>query len=35
VTSCTCRGDDRIDLDAGLPGFELTVRDVFDALRLD
>ncbi len=29
------RGDDRVDLDAVLPGFELTVRDVFDMLRLD
>lgn len=31
----TLRGDDRIDLDAVLPGFELTVRTLFDTLQLD
>ena len=31
----TLRGGDRIDLDAILPGFELTVRELFDTLRLD
>ncbi|MBA2449686.1 MAG: Uma2 family endonuclease [Chloroflexi bacterium] len=29
------RGADRINLDTLLPGFELTVQDLFDALRLD
>ena len=29
------RGDDRIDPNAVLPGFELTVRDLFDTLRVD
>jgi Uma2 family endonuclease len=29
------RGADRIDLDTLLPGFELTVHQLFDALRLD
>jgi Uma2 family endonuclease len=29
------RGDDRIDLDSVLPGFELTPRELFDSLRLD
>ena len=31
----TLRGDDRIDLDSVLPGFQLTVRELFDSLRLD
>ncbi len=31
----TLRGDDRIDLDAVLPGFELTVQALFDVLQLD
>jgi Uma2 family endonuclease len=29
------RGEDRIDLDAVLPGFQLTVQDLFDTLRVD
>jgi hypothetical protein len=29
------QGDDRIDLDEVLPGFELTVRAMFDALAPD
>jgi Uma2 family endonuclease len=29
------RGGDRIDLDTVLPGFELTVQELFDTLRLD
>jgi Uma2 family endonuclease len=29
------RGDDRIDLDSVLPGFELTVQALFDTLRLE
>ncbi len=29
------RGDDRIDLDRVLPGFTLTVRHLFDTLRVD
>jgi Uma2 family endonuclease len=29
----TLRGDDRIDLDDVLPGFDLTVRTLFDTLR--
>lgn len=29
------QGDDRIDLDDVLPGFELTVRAMFDALAPD
>jgi Uma2 family endonuclease len=29
------RGTDRIDLDEVLPGFELTVQELFDSLRLD
>jgi hypothetical protein len=28
------RGDDRIDLDSVLPGFQLTVRQLFNALSL-
>ncbi|MBA2447513.1 MAG: Uma2 family endonuclease [Chloroflexi bacterium] len=31
----TLRGEDRIDLDAVLPGFELTVRALFDTLQLE
>jgi Uma2 family endonuclease len=31
----TLRGDDRIDLDLVLPGFRLTVREVFGTLRLE
>ena len=31
----TLRGSDRIDLDDVLPGFELTVQELFDILRLD
>lgn len=31
----TLRGEDRIDLEAVLPGFELTVRALFDTLQLD
>lgn len=34
-TETTLRGDDRIDLDAVLPGFELTVRELFDMLRIE
>jgi Uma2 family endonuclease len=29
------RGPDRVDLDAVLPGFELTVQELFDTLRVD
>jgi Uma2 family endonuclease len=29
-----CRGDDRLDLDEVLPGFQLTVRELFGALKL-
>ena len=31
----TLRGDDRLDLSPVLPDFELTTRDLFDALRVD
>jgi Uma2 family endonuclease len=31
----TVRGEDRIDLEAVLPGFELSVRALFDTLQLD
>ena len=31
----TLRGDDRIDLEGVLPGFQLTIRELFDSLRLD
>jgi Uma2 family endonuclease len=29
------RGSDRVDLDEVLPGFQLTVQDLFDSLRVD
>jgi Uma2 family endonuclease len=35
ASSQTLRGDDQIDLDGVLPGFRLTVRELFDSLRLD
>ena len=31
----TLRGNDRIDLDSVLPGFQLAARELFDSLRLD
>jgi Uma2 family endonuclease len=34
-STATLRGEDRIDLDAVLPGFELTVQALFDTLQLD
>jgi hypothetical protein len=34
VSTCELRGCDRIDLDRVLPGFELTVEDLFGALGL-
>lgn len=35
VPEQTLRSTDRIDLDEVLPGFELSVQELFDALRLD
>ena len=34
-STMTLRGDDRLDLSPVLPDFELTIRNLFDALRVD